>query len=815
MLVFGTVTASAETVSDNFDDGVIDPMWIVDNGALGLSVTEEGGCLNISGLADQPAAWLGGNIWNLLYDGAHQVDVQMKFKVPVATDMSNICISITGPSGSAQVEYNTLGGYAIGCNSMSGWQWSSRTPAKGNEATTYNLLKLSYDPLSNTATAYVGDADGSNQQFIGSFNIELVPVGLPNPKLGVAIQYWTLLYAAVDIDVDDFSVSAMPYPELVPPPLALGVSLGQRQELQPDDAEILCPAFSNDGKKIAYLLREGAPEAGVWNIYVKELTADSPAYRITEDSDWAAVTACLSWSPNDRRIFFLTDSPDRTRRVRYVDATPTTDRVSHPYLTEFDGGISWFFDIDFSRNTEHQAAYVLNGDVFAFSVDDFGDPLPGATHRKLLDMIDLQTIPRWLRWSPDGTKITCGYGFNMHSFAIWIVDVANLPLGEMVLDENSPYVTIVTDTRNFAAVPAFSYDGRYVYYCADLNNVFNPGTYGWNRFNTTEVMLGDADFDIFVAKADGSAPPERLTAAPLSQGIFTVSPDGTLLAYNTDDDTDGDGVREGDVYLFNLVISEPVDASGGEVSDGSGTTVTVPQDALTEPVTVTIETPLPGSEPPLDTLPAGTSLALAREFGPDGLVFAAPVKIEINYTDEEVAGLDEANLQIYWYDDINSTWEALTSDSDCTDPATNVVCAWVTHFSTFGVLDVPTLMAGAELEPPSLNVKSKGQYVTAYIELPAGFHPSSIDVGQIMLNQAISALAAPTAIGDHDADGILDLMVKFDRAAVQASLPLGWAPVTISGCLTNGVPFEDTLSVYVFDKGMGHYNDSRPDSIVE
>jgi hypothetical protein len=230
-------------------------------------------------------------------------------------------------------------------------------------------------------------------------------------------------------------------------------------------------------------------------------------------------------------------------------------------------------------------------------------------------------------------------------------------------------------------------------------------------------------------------------------------------------------------------------------------------------VDITIETPLPGSEPPLDTLPPGTSLALAREFGPDDQVFVAPVKIEIRYTDEEVAGLDEANLQIYYYDDITGEWTALDSDPTCSDPDLNVICSWVTHFSMFAVLDVPTLMAAVELEPPSLNVKSKGQYVTAYIELPPGFHPSSVNVGQVRLNGTIPALAAPTAVGDHDSDGILDLMVKFDRASVQAALPLGWAPVTISGCLANGVYFEDTLSIYVFDKGMSHYNDMRPDSI--
>ncbi len=58
-------------------------------------------------------------------------------------------------------------------------------------------------------------------------------------------------------------------------------------------------------------------------------------------------------------------------------------------------------------------------------------------------------------------------------------------------------------------------------------------------------------------------------------------------------------------------------------------------------------------------------------------------------------------------------------------------------------------------------------------------------------------------------------MVKFDRASLQTLLPLGWAPVKVSGQLYDGTPFEDNLSVYVFEKGSEHTNETRHDSIVE
>jgi hypothetical protein len=58
-------------------------------------------------------------------------------------------------------------------------------------------------------------------------------------------------------------------------------------------------------------------------------------------------------------------------------------------------------------------------------------------------------------------------------------------------------------------------------------------------------------------------------------------------------------------------------------------------------------------------------------------------------------------------------------------------------------------------------------------------------------------LAKPTAIGDYDKDGISDLMVKFDRGAVQKILSVGdQVEVTISGKVA-GIAFEGTDTIRV------------------
>jgi len=75
--------------------------------------------------------------------------------------------------------------------------------------------------------------------------------------------------------------------------------------------------------------------------------------------------------------------------------------------------------------------------------------------------------------------------------------------------------------------------------------------------------------------------------------------------------------------------------------------------------------------------------------------------------------------------------------------------------------------ATVDINPDTLNLKSHGQWITAYIELSKDHNVGNIDVSSILLNDTTNVdPAATTEIGDYDGDSILDLMVKFDRAAV-------------------------------------------------
>lgn len=107
------------------------------------------------------------------------------------------------------------------------------------------------------------------------------------------------------------------------------------------------------------------------------------------------------------------------------------------------------------------------------------------------------------------------------------------------------------------------------------------------------------------------------------------------------------------------------------------------------------------------------------------------------------------------------------------------------------------IQAIINIDPNTLNLKSKGKWITCYIELPEDYVVEDIDVGTVELSYGGGGVSA--AWGDVQ-DGVL--MVKFDRAEVQSILSPGdEIELTVSGELNDGTPFEGTDTIRVTDKG--------------
>jgi hypothetical protein len=133
-----------------------------------------------------------------------------------------------------------------------------------------------------------------------------------------------------------------------------------------------------------------------------------------------------------------------------------------------------------------------------------------------------------------------------------------------------------------------------------------------------------------------------------------------------------------------------------------------------------------------------------------------------------------------------------------------------THTEVLYKTSIPSkISATIDVAPNIFNLRSKGRWITAYIELPEGYNVVNINVSTIMLNDTIPVEPKPIAIGDYDNDTIPDLMVKFDRQQVinyiMANVDMSrlyeerfmTITLTVTGKLNDGTPFQgsDTIKI--------------------
>ncbi|MBA7601313.1 hypothetical protein ES703_08382 [subsurface metagenome] len=123
-----------------------------------------------------------------------------------------------------------------------------------------------------------------------------------------------------------------------------------------------------------------------------------------------------------------------------------------------------------------------------------------------------------------------------------------------------------------------------------------------------------------------------------------------------------------------------------------------------------------------------------------------------------------------------------------------------------GECDTPTTI---DISPNTLNLASKGEWITCHIELCAGYSVENIDVSTIRLivdNDNVPAEPRPTTIVDQD--NKVKLMVKFSRPAVQAIVSVGEVELTVIGEVA-GVPFWGSDVIRVIDFGINTLYNAR------
>ncbi|MGH9869077.1 MAG: S8 family serine peptidase [Candidatus Polarisedimenticolia bacterium] len=99
-------------------------------------------------------------------------------------------------------------------------------------------------------------------------------------------------------------------------------------------------------------------------------------------------------------------------------------------------------------------------------------------------------------------------------------------------------------------------------------------------------------------------------------------------------------------------------------------------------------------------------------------------------------------------------------------------------------------------DPEVLNLSAHGSKVKMVMELPPGFDPHLVDVGSVTLNDTVPALPSPVEFTDENLNGIEEIVVRFDRDAVDAVLPDGASvSVTVQGEVADVQWFRGTTTV--------------------
>ena len=276
------------------------------------------------------------------------------------------------------------------------------------------------------------------------------------------------------------------------------------------------------------------------------------------------------------------------------------------------------------------------------------------------------------------------------------------------------------------------------------------------------IYIG-TDTGYLVVDAMTNAVTATVTTGSTAKSV-TVTPDGGLLVLLT---------TEGEVLLIDI---EEGSSSENQVVARVGTGST------TTSVTVSPDGALLYLIMEDSDLVVVYSLAIVGSIGAlDPWVIIPPKTVEISPVDSIPTGTGPADIAV---DPSGSGMAIITNAGDNT----------VTILNASSVPLGP-LSALIRVTPRTLNLDSKGRWITGMIQLPPAYFPEEIDISSILLQDEIPVVPGKWAIGDCDFDGIRELEVKFDRAAFQQIMPLGeYVPVTITGT-ARGRPFagEDTI----------------------
>ncbi|GAB4343931.1 MAG: hypothetical protein Kow0099_22870 [Candidatus Abyssubacteria bacterium] len=286
-------------------------------------------------------------------------------------------------------------------------------------------------------------------------------------------------------------------------------------------------------------------------------------------------------------------------------------------------------------------------------------------------------------WSSSGDKIlfTAAENLNLNDINVYILyEVDDILDGftEPPRSVNDPRLKKIASSPNAQLPGGFSYDESLVFFQEDVNDAWTA---------THFLPLAQCDFDLFYADARPDQPGKYTQIhLPGSQLYLRPSPEGNRLVYCNYNNSYDNPSFELRFVSFDIEALIDVDL-GGVLIDNSGTNLIVPPGALPQDFKVKIGTPLTTTAE-AELQPGEKPLVALRLLDAEGLEkpkFLEPMTLTIRYTDQEVAGLDEGMLDIYYYDESDPEHPGWVSLGGTVDPDHNEITVEIQHFSKFAI----------------------------------------------------------------------------------------------------------------------------------
>jgi len=586
-----------------------------------------------------------------------------------------------------------------------GGNWGYIVPGEAMTATARAALRYvrTGDTLSLYA-AYDADAPATDDPSSGNFHL------VNSQTISGAVDLYIMLYSAAEsaaVSIDDVYITGPMVPDFTSPAEDPGAGLPVRIENSANlgnSSEIIFDlAWSNDGKKVAYL----AAPAGQNDVSLKmfdlvareevTLVAFAPAGFIRS---WG-----LTWSPDDEYLYFISYPEPGDLGWGMLSRCSATE-TNQTSVTRSLLGIADFEDEPIVGGTvNYPVSLTVNGEpkllvtagavypdfsmwstIFVLDLDAEGNPvLPG------VPITDLESGWAGIEQSalsPSGDALlVCMSDDPTTSQLYMFTGLQNIITGVTApftgLDD--PRIYPVDVNRNYVYSPGFSQDGTMIFYSKDMTGRYWHGINDGFRFEN----YFECDFDIMVNTVSDvmqGRTPLRLPKWGNQMGL-KASGGGTRVAWTEAYHS----YATSSVYAATVRHVETAPLAVGELltditlDDGSGTRLSVAEgtviggvDPGATSVDFSVFTPIsPLEEAALD--PA--SVPVVRDFAPNGITFNPPAQLRFTYTDAEVRDLGEENLNVLWMHDGQPQFLPVIG----IDTEANHVIVEVPGFSEFGL----------------------------------------------------------------------------------------------------------------------------------